>query len=161
MCVCVWLRVGGGQKAQDGGNRCVLYCGGVWTNRDQVQPLFPRHLSPLACIHPPPSSLPPFLSALLLPPLSLEGRQSEICACVWRRGSHCSSRPCCSPLRPLTGDCWRSQLAGSWPIRPIWYRKRMGWGGGGGCGVGGSCAHQLHGCQEVCYSVPVFGLPPR
>lgn len=107
-----------------------------WTDGDQVQPLSPRHLSPLACIQPPRAS-PPLPSTSFL--LSLEGRQRCVCLCVsvWRRGlpwlsGGGSSSPFCTPPPPP------SQVTVGGPSWPALGRLdpygtgRQGGGGGGG-----------------------------
>lgn len=106
-------------------------CAVLWlcarTDGDQVQPLSPQHLSPLAPIQLPRATPP--LPAPHLP--LLLGGEAEACmyVCVYvGRGclgleEEAGAVPSAHPSS-LTGDCWRSQLASSWPIRSIWCKRR-------------------------------------
>ena len=75
VCVCVWVEVRRERRIEE--QMCAVLWWCSWTDGDQVQPLSPRHLSPLACIQPPRAS-PPL--HLLLPPLL--GGKAEMCVCV-------------------------------------------------------------------------------
>lgn len=122
--------VGWGQEgAQDRGTdvRCIVtVCvDGRGPGAAFVSPAFKSTRSTFSCLVPPlPSTPPPPPSSLLT------AREMCIYVCVcglglpWPEGEG-SSSPLCSPSSSsLTGDCWRSQLACSWPIRSIWYRRR-------------------------------------
>lgn len=127
--VCVWVKVSRERRIEE--QMCAVLWLCAWTDGDQVQPLSPQHLSPLARIQLPRATPPP----LCAPPPSLllsVDSKAEMCIymCMdgcrlglpWPGGGDFSSPLCLPPS--LTGDCWRSQLACSWPIRSIWYRRR-------------------------------------
>lgn len=130
-CVCVYVCacvcVGGGQNGvQDRGTdvHCIVaVCAdGRGPGAAFVSLAFKSTRSHSAA-----SCLPSPLCTLLLPPLL--GGKAEMCVCVCVCGPGClglkegfAAVPSAPPS--LTGDCWRSQLASSWPIRSIWYRRR-------------------------------------